>query len=84
MKNKYFIAKTVTNQEFLFSRSSIILVPTASAKKICDTLNGIGYNIDKAAGEKWHLYEIDDLSIMLYANREIKAFNGKRLQIHYI
>ena len=54
---KHFIAITEPGKEFLFNRSSMIAVPTATAEKIAAALTDASYKIKP--GQKWHVYEND-------------------------
>lgn len=54
---KYFIAKTIKGQEFMYSADSMTFVPTSSRKQFVDAFNAAGYQLKN--NEVWHLYEND-------------------------
>ena len=77
---KYFVAKSVKDHEYLYNKASAILVPTASARKICDALNNIKYQLK--AGEIWHIHE-NDFYIDDFIPFEIKRVTNSKFTISY-
>lgn len=75
---KYFIAKSVKGHEYLYSKNMVILVPDASAHKICNVLNDNNYKLKD--GEIWFVHE-RDITTDLYASYEIKSYSKKALKI---
>lgn len=73
-----FIAIANKGQEFSFKRSSMIAVPSSSAKKIADVLTDIRYKLNE--GEVWHVYD-NDYYYNDYIGSEIRRF-GKSLKIY--
>ena len=73
-----FIAIAPKGKEFLYRRSSMIAVPTSSAKAIMNKLNKIKYELKD--GEVWHIYD-NDWYTNDYIDREIKRNNKRRLSV---
>ena len=73
-----FIAKAVKGQEFLFSKQSMIGVPSSSALKIATALNNMKYELKE--GQVWHVYD-NDYYYNDFIDREIKRY-GKRMPIY--
>lgn len=53
------IAKTHTGAEFCYSIRSAHKVPEKKAAAIADALTGANYHVNAAAGERWHVYDVD-------------------------
>lgn len=75
-----FIAIAVKGQEFVFKKSSMIAVPTQSAKKIADTLNELKYQL-KSDNETWFVYDNDWYYDSCIA-AEIKRYSARRMPVY--
>ena len=73
-----FIAIANKGQEFSFKRSSMIAVPSSSAKKIADALTNIRYKL--SSGEVWHVYD-NDYYYNDYIGSEIRRL-GKSIKVY--
>lgn len=73
-----FIAIAPKGKEFLYRRSSMIAVPTSSAKAIMNKLNEVMYELKD--GEVWHIYD-NDWYTNDYIDREIKRNSKRRLSV---
>ena len=73
-----FIAIAPKGKEFLYRRSSMIAVPTSSAKAIMNKLNEVKYELKD--GEVWHIYD-NDWYTNDYIDREIKRNTKRKLKV---
>ena len=72
------VAKSLKGQEFLYNARSSHAVPKTSAKKICQALNDIRYELKD--DEVWHVHEVDQYDIaFLYAEGQKFCFQNKKL-----
>jgi hypothetical protein len=67
--NKRIIAKTITGQEYLYSKV-YYQVSKASASIICNAMNASNYQIKPGTSEYWKVYEAGDYT---YKNAFYKA-----------
>lgn len=76
-----FVAITCIGSEYLYSRSTMIAVPTKSAQLIANALNEISYHLK--AGQTWWVYENDYVSDD-WIEKEIKRFprRGGKMKVY--
>lgn len=70
-----FIAIAVKGHEFLFSKASMIAVPTRTAQKIADALNRVRYKLKE--GHIWWVFD-NDSYYNDYITEQIKCYSSKR------
>lgn len=58
---KMIIAKTQEGREFFYSTKDSYTVSKNSYRQICDIMNACKWQLQ--AGEKWHVYQVDDYEI---------------------
>ncbi|MBO7734299.1 MAG: hypothetical protein J6S67_17170 [Methanobrevibacter sp.] len=73
MKKAYVVAKAIKGQEYLYNRNTVLLIPSASAQLICDSLNSARYQLKD--GEVWHLFERDWYTEQLAVGKAYKRKN---------
>lgn len=56
------VAVTTEGREFMYKSRTAHKVSERSAARIAEALNNAGFQVDKANGEKWHVYNIDEYS----------------------
>lgn len=78
--NKYFLAIAAKGSEFLYRKSTMIAVPTKSARSIMEALNKTGYKLK--AGEVWHIYENDTYNND-FISEQIKSYSpNKNIKVY--
>lgn len=72
------VAKSLKGQEFLYNARSAHAVPKTSAKKICQALNDIKYQLKES--EVWYLHEVDQYDIAyIFADGQKFCYRNKNL-----
>ena len=74
----FVVAKSLKGKEFFYVASSAHAVPKTSAKKICDDLNSVNYDLNEKY--VWHVHEVDQYdNAFYYAEHQKFAYRNHKL-----
>lgn len=78
------VAVTTEGREFMYKSRTAHKVSERSAARIAETLNKIGFEIDKASGEKWSVFTVDNYSsaIIFAETQKFSVYKGNLVRTY--